>query len=267
MLTRTSACGTELSGKLPPGSLRTCFQTDPRDKCPSKDTVQKGLDDYLETKRGAFARFYFLSNDELLEILSQTKDPLRVQPFLSKVFEAMKALTFTGELVATQMHSKEGEVIDFVTPVVTANKNVEMWMTDVEDQMLAGIREVIKIGVESYLDEQRTKWVLGNPGQVVLNSSQVHWTAEVEEAMHEMTLAKYFRKLTDQLLDLVRLVRGNITKLQRMSIGALVVIDVHAKDTVEKLVTLGRHAPIKVGCGDTGFLRCAHIVMQDTTHA
>ncbi|CAE6938362.1 DNAH3 [Symbiodinium sp. CCMP2592] len=163
----------------------------------------------------------------------------------------MKKLTFTSELSwprkwlsvlrprhfrsATQMVSKEGETIDFVSPVHTSGKNVETWMTEVENQMLAAVREVIKIGVESYIELDRTEWVLQQPGQVCLNSSQVHWTAEVEEAIGQAALSGYFEKLSDQLMGLVRLVRGDISKLQRMSIGALIVIDVHAKDTVEKM--------------------------------
>ncbi|TPX70976.1 hypothetical protein CcCBS67573_g06369 [Chytriomyces confervae] len=204
------------------------------------DMIQKGLNQYLELKRLFFPRFFFLSNDEMLEILSETRDPLRVQPHLKKCFEGVNSLEFDEKLDIKGMYSAQKEYVKFTSPVSTADAAgaVEKWLVDVEKLMLISLREVCATSHAAYRETPREKWVLEWPGQVVIGVSSIYWTKEVEFVLLEgqkLGLKKYLELSTERLNKIVELVRGNLTKLGRITLEALVVIDVHARDVIGKL--------------------------------
>ncbi|XP_074961219.1 dynein axonemal heavy chain 3 [Phalacrocorax aristotelis] len=202
------------------------------------EDIQKGLNTYLEKKRLFFPRFFFLSNDELLEILSETKDPLRVQPHLKKCFEGIAKLEFTEDLEIIGMISSEKEIVPFIDKIypVNAKGMVEKWLLQVEEMMLASVRQVLQDGIRGYIKVPRKTWVLQWPGQVVICVSSIYWTEEVSEAIRKGTLLDFLEKSNRQIGDIVELVRGKLSSGARLTLGALTVIDVHARDVVAKLV-------------------------------
>lgn len=71
---------------------------------------------------------------------------------------------------------------------------------------------------------------------------QVFWTSEVAEAIStggSSGLSQYGDKCTEQLNKIVNLVRGQLTSLERATCGALVVIDVHARDVTVQMAEGG----------------------------
>ena len=56
--------------------------------------ISKGIEKYLSAKRFDFPRFFFLSDESLMKLLSETANDKRaIQPFLLQLFDAVSRVS------------------------------------------------------------------------------------------------------------------------------------------------------------------------------
>ncbi|XP_076398736.1 dynein axonemal heavy chain 9 isoform X2 [Peromyscus maniculatus bairdii] len=208
---------------------------------------EKALAEYLDTKRLAFPRFYFLSSSDLLDILSNGTAPQQVQRHLSKLFDNMAKMQFQLDAsknptkTSLGMYSKEEEYVAFSEPCDCSGQ-VEIWLNHVLRHMKATVRHEMTEGVTAYEEKPREQWLFDYPAQVALTCTQIWWTTEVGIAFarleegYENAMKDYYKKQVAQLKTLITMLIGQLSKGDRQKIMTICTIDVHARDVVAKMI-------------------------------
>jgi dynein heavy chain 2 len=157
------------------------------------DRCQKALNEFLENKRSKFARFYFLGDDDLLEILGQSTNPEVIQSHLKKLFAGVHTVIFDNKCShVIGMKSIHGEIVMLKVPVKITG-DVEIWLENFSNEM----KNTLHIMLQECLKEND---IFKYPNQVVVLSEYLHFTADVEKVIQSgLNFSELQKKLKHQL--------------------------------------------------------------------
>ena len=215
------------------------------------DQCQKQLQSYLETKRRAFPRFYFVSETVLLDILSQASDPTAIQGNIQSIFDGVSSVTFEkfkpakgeagqGVMKIVELHSPEGESLPLLEPVPCVG-NVECWLLALVEQMCLTVKENAKQAsteieklqaVLRLFDQCLSTYV----AQISLLIVQMLWTQDVQDFLSgSKSEQKSLREAADRRINelkdmLVEMTRTDMSKTERVNVETLITIHVHQQD-------------------------------------
>jgi dynein heavy chain 1 len=205
------------------------------------ERIQKALYNFLEKQRQNFARFYFIGDEDLLEIIGNSKDVNKITRHFNKMFAGMNSLLSDDGDELTGMVSREFEEVQFETSVkISDDPVVYQWLRKVQEQMQLTLaikleRAVNEISEMDYIGkvDDFIKWIEQYPAQITVLSSQVLWSASIEAAL---TGQKTLKALPDGFtLDSEENVINNM--LSALSDQVLKDIKVDMRKKLEQLIT------------------------------
>uniref|UniRef100_A0A8C3AR66 Cytoplasmic dynein 1 heavy chain 1 n=1 Tax=Cyclopterus lumpus TaxID=8103 RepID=A0A8C3AR66_CYCLU len=156
--------------------------------------IQKALGEYLERERSSFPRFYFVGDEDLLEIIGNSKNVAKLQKHFKKMFAGVSSILLNEDnTVVLGISSREGEEILYKTPVsITDHPKINEWLTLVEKEMRVtlakllaeSVTEVTSFNKGTAVDlSQYINWIDSYQAQLVVLSTQIAWSENVEFAL------------------------------------------------------------------------------------
>lgn len=243
--------GLEEKGFILPACCRTPDLMKNLDECSDElGMCKKSLSDFLDGKRRQFPRFYFVSEADLLDILSNGSTPNKILHHVTKVFLATETLVLdeSGPGVAKAVKWISGvgqETVTFEPPVPLEGK-VEFYLQDVLEGMQKTLQENLNRSRLRYPTQERTKWLMskqedsdGNlvpldPAQINILVGGMNYVREMEEVFAKMkagekdAMKKYSEIQINQLNDLIKLTRTTLSKGDRTKTMVLITLDAHS---------------------------------------
>lgn len=214
--------------------------------------IQKALGEYLEKERVAFPRFYFVGDEDLLEIIGNSNDTVRVAKHLRKMFAGISGLLIDDESTILGLTSKEGEQCLLSRPIsLVATPKINEWLKALEDGMQSTLSQSLMDAVHEYGaiedgDSDAFKDFIGKyPGQIVVLATQACWTEQVTKALEKGPTAKaeVYERLVERLRLLAALVLEELEPIFRKKCEHLITEFVHQRDVVERLISGGADSP------------------------
>ncbi|KAK9240220.1 dynein heavy chain, N-terminal region 1-domain-containing protein [Lipomyces kononenkoae] len=211
--------------------------------------VQKALGEYLEREREQFPRYYFVGDEDLLEIIGNAKDTIRIQKHLKKMFAGVAGLVVDEENSAiTGFTSKEGEVVELKEPIsLIKTTKVNEWLGQLEISMRETLASYLSESVRDYrvvfghkslTPENLISWIRKYPAQVTIVASQVVWTETTEKTL--ATEPSNLSEVVDQeilLLELLAsIVLQQLNRIDRKKCEGLITELVHQRNMIQKLL-------------------------------
>jgi dynein heavy chain 2, cytosolic len=192
------------------------------------ERCQKALTDFLEAKRSSMPRFYFIGDDDLLEILGQAKNPNVIQSHLKKLFQGIHRVQFNKDSTAiVAMVSSAGEVVEFQS-AVPVNERVEDWL----EHLAVEMRNTLAALLTKCLQAKAFSWAF--PSQILCLAQAIEFTENAETAVKEGTLGALHSELTETLKGFTSHDLSS-EPLMQLKMKSLVFDMVHYIDVVEQL--------------------------------